>query len=131
MVRYRIRLTAILLILSVLFAVSCDNTVHFDGAEVHDASELKEALEKGGKIRLLADIGLDDYIDNVTWVGNLSGSNEPVIIQVYNALNTDGLKLTVQDKNEATIPTTFYGHYSQENLDQPPFKIYYPKKKSV
>lgn len=78
-----------------------------------------------------ADIGLDDYIDNVTWVGNLSGSNEPVIIQVYNALNTDGLKLTVQDKNEATIPTTFYGHYSQENLDQPPFKIYYPKKKSV
>lgn len=80
MVRYRIRLTAILLILSVLFAVSCDNTVHFDGAEVHDASELKEALEKGGKIRLLADIGLDEtltvdkdtiiYLNGKTITGN-------------------------------------------------------------
>jgi len=74
-----------------------------------------------------ADISLDDYVENVTWVGKLSGSNEPVIIQVYNALNTDGLKLTVQDKTEATIPMTFYGHYTPENLDSPPFKVLYPK----
>lgn len=77
-----------------------------------------------------AAIAVDDYIDNVTWVGTLSGSDEPVIIQVYNALNTDGLKLTVQDKNEATIPMTFYGHYTQDDLDSPPFKIFYPKKKA-
>ena len=69
-----------------------------------------------------------DYLDNITWVGNLSGSDKPVIIQVYNALNTDGLKLTVQDKNEATIPMTFYGHYTEDDLDTPPFDIYYPKK---
>lgn len=75
-------------------------------------------------------ISLDDYIENVTWVGKLSGSDEPVIIQVYNALNTDGLKLTVQDKNEATIPMTFYGHYTQEDLDSPPFNVFYPKKKA-
>ena len=72
----------------------------------------------------------EDYLDNITWVGNLSGSDKPVIIQVYNALNTDGLKLTVQDKNEATIPMTFYGHYTQDDLDTPPFDIYYPKKKA-
>jgi len=74
-----------------------------------------------------ADIALDDYIENVTWVGKLSGSDKPVIIQVYNALNTDGLKLTVQDKAEATIPMTFYGHYTQEDLDTPPYKVFYPK----
>lgn len=74
-----------------------------------------------------ADISLDDYVENVTWVGKLSGSNEPVIIQVYNALNTDGLKLTVQDKAEATIPMTFYGHYTPDDLDTPPFKVMYPK----
>lgn len=78
-----------------------------------------------------ADIALDDYVDNVTWIGKLSGSEEPVIIQVYNALNTDGLKLTMQDKAEATIPMTFYGHYAQENLDETPFKIFYPKKKTT
>lgn len=76
-------------------------------------------------------IELEDYVDNVTWIGKLSGSDSPVIIQVYNALNTDGLKLTVQDKAEATIPMTFYGHYSQEELDAPPFKVFYPKKKTA
>lgn len=77
------------------------------------------------------EIDLNDYVDNVTWVGKLSGEDVPVIIQVSNALNTDGLKLTVQDKAEATIPMTFYGHYAQDNLDAPPFKIYYPKKQAT
>lgn len=74
-------------------------------------------------------IELADYLDNVTWVGTLSGSDEPVIIQVFNGLNTEGLKLTVQDKGEATIPMTFYGHYTFDDLDSPPFKVLYPKKK--
>lgn len=78
-----------------------------------------------------AAIELDDYVDNVTWIGTLSGSSEPVIIQVYNVLNTDGLKLTVKDKGEATIPVTFYGHYPPEDLDSPPFKIFYPKKENT
>ena len=74
-------------------------------------------------------IGLEDYIDNVTWIGTLSGSDKPVIIQVFNGLNTEGLKLTMQDKNEGTIPMTFYGHYTDDDLDSPPFKVFYPKKK--
>ena len=75
-------------------------------------------------------IELDDYIDNVTWVGTLSGSDEPVIIQVFNAINTDGLKLTTKDKDQAVIAMTFYGHYTQEELNTPPFKIFYPKAKT-
>lgn len=71
-------------------------------------------------------IELADYIDNITWVGTLSGSNKPVIIKVLNVINTDGLKLTTQDKNEGTVAMTFYGHYA-DNLDEPPFEIYYPK----
>lgn len=76
------------------------------------------------------DIDLADYVNNVTWIGKLSGSDKPVIIQVFNALSTDGLKITVQDKAEATIPVTFYGHYQQESLDAPPFRIFYPKSKA-
>lgn len=72
------------------------------------------------------DIELTDYIDNVTWIGKIAGSDKPVIIQVFNALNTDGLTLSVADKNEATMAMTFYGHYATDNLDEPPFKIYYP-----
>lgn len=73
------------------------------------------------------DIELTDYIDNVTWIGKIAGSDDPVMIQVFNALNTDGLTLTVADKNEATMQMTFYGHYDTTDLDNPPFKIWYPK----
>lgn len=78
-------------------------------------------------IRAGQSIELSDYIENVAWVGTLSGSNKPVIILVKNAINTDGLVLTVEDKNEASIPMTFYGHYSQDDLENPPFEILYPK----
>lgn len=90
-----------------------------------------ESDDKYDVIKGNAYIELDDYIDNITWVGRLSGKDEPVIIQVYNAINTDGLKITVQDKAEAKIPMTFYGHYDTSNLDEPPFSIYYPKKGGV
>lgn len=72
-------------------------------------------------------IELTDYIENITWVGTLSGSDDPVVIVVKNALNNDGLTLTTQDKNQAVISMTFYGHYTQNDLDTPPFEIYYPK----
>lgn len=72
------------------------------------------------------DIAITDYVDNITWVGKLSGSQKPVIIQVFNALNTDGLTLAVADKGESTMAMTFYGHYDEDNLDNPPFKIWFP-----
>lgn len=73
-------------------------------------------------------IALTDYIDNITWIGNLSGTNEPVIIQIYNALATNGLTVNTSDKSEAVIALSFKGHYDDLNLDNPPFKIYYPKE---
>lgn len=73
------------------------------------------------------EIALTDYIDNITWVGTLSGTNEPVIIQIYNAINTNGLTLNTADKAEAVLALTFTGHYSDTDIDTPPFAIYYPK----
>lgn len=71
------------------------------------------------------------YIDNITYIGTITGSNEPVIIQVFNALSTDGLTLKTEDKKEAVLAVTIYGHYTEDDLDTPPFKIYYPKKKNI
>ncbi len=72
-------------------------------------------------------IELTDYIDNVTWVGRLSGNSKPAIIQVFNALNGGGLTLQTQDKDEAVLALDFKGHYEASELDSPPFAIYYPK----
>lgn len=70
----------------------------------------------------------DHYIDNITYIGTITGSNEPVIIQIFNALSADGLALKTEDKKEAVLAVTVYGHYTEEDLDTPPFNIYYPKK---
>lgn len=68
-----------------------------------------------------------DYIDNITWIGTLSGSAEPVIIQVFNALNTAGLELKMEDKSEGVLPLKFTGH-SIGGDDKPPFAVYLPVK---
>lgn len=72
-----------------------------------------------------------DYIDNITYIGTITGSNEPVIIQVFNALSTDGLDLKTEDKKEAVLGVTVYGHYTEDDLDSPPYAIYYPKKGNI
>ncbi|WP_171628984.1 Ig-like domain-containing protein [Paenibacillus plantarum] len=72
-------------------------------------------------------IQLSNYVDNITWVGRLSGSNDPVVIQIFNALSTEGISLKTADKNEGVLPITFIAHYDGSDLDTVPFKIYYPK----
>lgn len=76
-------------------------------------------------------IDLSDYIDNITWIGKLSGKDSPVIIQVYNAMNTTGLSLQTQDQSETVIQMDFVGSYDASDLDSPPFAIFYPKTDDV
>lgn len=72
-----------------------------------------------------SEIRLTDYVENITWIGRLAGSNIPVIIQIYNALNTNGLTLNFVDKNEAAPSLSFKAHSA--GGANAPFKIYYPK----
>lgn len=72
-------------------------------------------------------IEITDYIENVTFVGKIAGSEKPVIIQIYNALNVEGLTIQTKDKDEAVIALNFVGTYDTNTLDTPPFKIFYPK----
>lgn len=73
------------------------------------------------------DIALTDYIDNVTFIGKKSGTTVPIIIQIFNSINTKGLALKTEDKGEAVIEMEFQGHYDSTDLDTPPFAIYLPK----
>lgn len=74
-------------------------------------------------------IELTDYYDNITYVGKISGADDPLIIQIYNAINTTGLTLETEDKSEAVTEMEFDGHYDENDLDHPPFRIFYPKEK--
>lgn len=74
-------------------------------------------------------IAESDYLDNIAYVGRVSGSSEPVIILIYNALSTEGLELNMEDAAEGVLPVTFFGHVAPENMDNPPYKILYPNGK--
>ena len=68
-----------------------------------------------------------DYLENVTYIGTISGSTTPVIIQVKNAINLGGLSVNTTDDKEGVITVKFEGRYTIENQENPPFEIYYPK----
>lgn len=99
---------------------------------------LKDALGTGVisndgkfyKIRARSYIQDSDYIDNITWVGRLSGSNDPVVIQIFNAMNTTGINMTMADKSEGVLAVTFQATNdtcnNPQDADYAPFAIYYP-----
>lgn len=70
---------------------------------------------------------VSDYFENITYIGTISGSEEPVIIQVNNCINLGGLTFKTEDGKEGTIGAKFEGRYTTENQTNPPFVIYYPK----
>lgn len=73
-----------------------------------------------------------DYISNVTFVGNILGEADPIIIQVFNAFNESGLTITNEDKNNAAVECQFYGYNDADVYDsvtnplKPPFAIFRP-----
>ena len=73
----------------------------------------------------------EDYVDNITYVGKLSGSDKPVIIQMFNVYNSNGLSFSRVDKDESVITMELHAHYTADELETPPFAIYYPKAPAV
>lgn len=74
----------------------------------------------------------EDYVTNITFIGNILGEDDPIIIQVFNGFHEGGLTITNEDKNNAAVECQFYGYLdpsvydSVENPIAPPFKIYRP-----
>lgn len=93
------------------------------GSKIDTTDTKYDVITTKGKIEL------SDYLDNIGFVGRLSGSNLPVVIVIDNAISLEGLTIKTQDKNEAVVPVKFTGHYDEDNVTEgaAPFKIYWPK----
>jgi len=74
-----------------------------------------------------------DYEENITFIGNILGEEEPLIIQVFNAFHEGGLTFSAEDKNNAGVECQFYGYLDDDVYDDPeeeivpPFLISRPK----
>lgn len=67
-----------------------------------------------------------DYIANIAIVGRDSGTGQPTVCLIENALATGGLSVKTVDKNEAVLPVTFEAHYDSANVTRVPWKIILP-----
>lgn len=71
-----------------------------------------------------------DYIENLAYVGTLSGSDNPVIIIMHHAIVTGGLEFEPQDKQEGIYKITFEGRAGEEDVNNTslPVTILMPKE---
>ena len=70
-----------------------------------------------------------DYLKNIALVGTVSGTNEPIIIVLDNALCTSGLEMELKDNEEAVVAMTFEAHADEDQVEDLtlPARIYYPQ----
>lgn len=68
-----------------------------------------------------------DYLTNVALVAEVSGTTNPVICYVKNALFIQNFSMTLTDKDEGNLPLEAVGHYLDSDLDTEPWEIRWPK----
>lgn len=68
-----------------------------------------------------------DYIENVALVGTVSGSDEPIIIIVSNALNDENFEIGTEDRDETVLEVQFTGHFDPADMATEPWEIRYPR----
>ena len=95
------------------------------------AASTKVSNEKWDLIEGKTVVTGEDFLENVTFVGRISGTREPIIIQVLNALCVDGLVLDSKDNGNAVVSMNFKGHGDETLPDKAPFRIYRPKSNIV
>lgn len=86
------------------------------------------ASKKYDTITAKQDIDLSDYENNISWLGTLKGQNDPIVIELNNVLNTNGMSLTFEDKGDGSLEVELVAHYDLAKPNDVPFKIYVPKK---
>ncbi len=68
-----------------------------------------------------------DYLSNICWLGTLAGSDDPIIIELKNVMNINGLNFTVSDKGTGTVELELQAHFDVTKPNEVPFTIYTPK----
>lgn len=74
------------------------------------------------------DIKTTDYIDNICWLGTMNGSTEPMIIELKNVMNTNGISFTAEDKGSGSVELELKAHFDLSKPNEVPFNIYFPKQ---
>jgi len=72
-----------------------------------------------------------DYIENIALVGKISGSANPIVIILKNALSSTGIKFSNKDSSSNVLPITFTANIDPNAPADSVFEIHYPKVSAV
>lgn len=68
-----------------------------------------------------------DYLSNIALVAEVANQSVPIIIVLYNALQTGEWTMQTTDKDEGTVGVSFEGHYDTlTGSGNPPYEIFWP-----
>lgn len=113
-----------------LIEVSAENLALALGAAVID-DESQDNPTGYDKITGTYELADEDFIENVTIIGCISGSDKPIIFQLLNGFNEDGLTLQTGDTGSGVLPVTVYAYNDVDEAMEdeliPPYNIFYPK----
>ena len=67
------------------------------------------------------------HVTNVAIVGQVSGTNNPIVCMIHNAIADGEIEFGMEDDNEAGPTVQFTGHFTAAALDAEPWEIRNPK----
>lgn len=70
-----------------------------------------------------------DYLTNLCWYGTLKGSDKPIVIEMLNVMNGNGINFTSNSKGKGTVECEFSPRFEVSKPDVVPFNIYLPTVK--
>lgn len=90
-----------------------------------DGTEYPEGYEM---ITTRREVKSTDYIENLAYVGTITGSNNPIIIIMHHAFPTGGLEFEPKDKQEGIYKLVFEARASADNANDTslPVTILFP-----
>ena len=91
-------------------------------------ADIKSDNDKFDVLTPRMEVKSTDYIDNICWLGTMNGSSEPMIIELKNVLNTNGISFTAEDKGSGSVELELKAHFDLSKPDEVPFNIYFPKQ---
>ena len=72
-----------------------------------------------------------DYLKNIALVGTISGSDEPIIIIVKDALQDENFEIGTENRGESVVSLQFTGHFDPANMGEEPWEIRYPRNNGL
>lgn len=91
-------------------------------------ADIKSDNDKFDVLSPRMEVKSTDYIDNICWLGTMNGSTEPMIIELKNVMNTNGISFTAEDKGSGSVELELKAHFDLSKPNEVPFNIYFPKQ---